>query len=51
MITEAAKTPSTQLLRGSINNLRKSRRSQDFFFTNADRAKMGATAMPPGLAD
>ncbi|RKF46164.1 putative type VI secretion system effector [Paraburkholderia fungorum] len=50
MITEAAKTPATQLLRGSINNLRKSRRSQDFFFTNADREKMGATAIAAGLA-
>ena len=38
-----------QLLRGRIGNLRKSRCSQDFFFTDADRAKMGATAIAAGL--
>jgi hypothetical protein len=39
-----------QLLRGRISNLRKTRRGQDFFFTDADRAKMGATAIAAGLA-
>jgi len=38
------------LLRGRICNLRKMRCSQDFFFTDADRAKMGATAIAAGLA-
>ncbi|WP_176096852.1 putative type VI secretion system effector [Burkholderia cepacia] len=38
-----------QLLRGRIGNLRKSRCSQDFSFTDADRAKMGATAIAAGL--
>ncbi|WP_155753880.1 putative type VI secretion system effector [Burkholderia cepacia] len=38
-----------QLLRGRIGNLRKSRCSQDFFFTDADRAKMGATAIAAGV--
>lgn len=39
----------TQLLHGRISNLRRSRRSQDFFFTDADHAKMGATAIAAGL--
>ncbi|KWC79298.1 hypothetical protein WL56_22405 [Burkholderia cepacia] len=38
-----------QLLRGRIGNLRKSRCSQDFFFTDADRAKMGTTAIAAGM--
>ncbi|KVW79508.1 hypothetical protein WL00_34805 [Burkholderia cepacia] len=38
-----------QLLRGRIGNLRKSRCSQDFFFTDADRAKMGTTAIAAGV--
>ena len=38
-----------QLLRGRIGNLRKSRCSQDFFFTDADRTKMGATAIAAGV--
>jgi hypothetical protein len=50
MTTEKTQGTSTQLLRGKISNLRKSRRSQDFFFTDADRAKMGATAIAAGLA-
>ncbi|RQT48246.1 putative type VI secretion system effector [Burkholderia cepacia] len=37
-----------QLLRGRIGNLRKSRCSQDFFFTDADRAKMGAISIAAG---
>ncbi|MGS1028134.1 putative type VI secretion system effector [Burkholderia glumae] len=40
----------TRLLKGCIHNLRKARRKQDFFFTSADRAKMGATAVAAGLA-
>ncbi|THJ54698.1 hypothetical protein E9536_14110 [Burkholderia sp. LS-044] len=38
-----------QLLRGRIGNLRKSRCSQDFFFTDADRAKIGTTAIAAGV--
>ncbi|WP_081084997.1 putative type VI secretion system effector [Burkholderia territorii] len=40
----------THLLRGRIQNLRKTRLNQDFFFNAADRAKMGATAIAAGLA-
>jgi hypothetical protein len=40
----------TQLLHGRISNLRKTRRGQDFFFTDSDRAKMGASAIAAGLA-
>lgn len=49
MSNETASSP-TQLLRGRISNFRKTRRSQDFFFTDADRAKMSATAIAAGLA-
>lgn len=38
------------LLRGQIRNLRKTRCSRDFVFTEADRTKMGATAIAAGLA-
>ena len=38
------------LLRGHIRNLRKTRCSRDFVFTEADRTKMGATAIAAGLA-
>ncbi|WP_371143009.1 putative type VI secretion system effector [Burkholderia cepacia] len=38
-----------RLLHGCIGNLRKLRCSQDFFFTDADRAKMGATAVAAGV--
>ncbi|MDN7560434.1 putative type VI secretion system effector [Burkholderia orbicola] len=41
---------STRLLRGRIRNLHKTRRTQDFFFMAADRARMGATAVAAGLA-
>ncbi|AOJ17966.1 hypothetical protein WJ11_00690 [Burkholderia cenocepacia] len=41
---------STRLLRGRIHNLHKTRRTQDFFFTAADRARMGTTAVAAGLA-
>jgi len=40
----------TRLLKGRIHNLRKTRRNQDFFFTAADRARMGATAIAAGVA-
>lgn len=40
---------STQLLRGRVQNLRKTRCSQDFFFTRENSAKMGATAIAAGL--
>ncbi|KWA25556.1 putative type VI secretion system effector [Burkholderia territorii] len=40
----------THLLHGRIQNLRKTRLNQDFFFNAADRAKMGATAIAAGLA-
>ncbi|UQO32931.1 putative type VI secretion system effector [Burkholderia cepacia] len=42
-------TDQMQLLRGRIGDLRKSRCSQDFFFTDADRAKMGTTAIAAGV--
>ncbi|TDA45645.1 hypothetical protein EVG18_20510 [Burkholderia pyrrocinia] len=38
-----------QLLHGHIGNLRKSRCNWDFLFGDADRAKMGATAIAAGL--
>ena len=38
-----------QLLQGHIGNLRKSRCSWDFLFCDADRAKIGATAIAAGL--
>jgi hypothetical protein len=50
MTTNTVQSPSTVLLRGRICNLRKTRRSQDFFFTDADRARMGATAVAASLA-
>lgn len=39
-----------RLLCGRILNLRKTRRSQNFFFKTADRTKMGAVAITTGLA-
>jgi hypothetical protein len=48
-IERTSPAPAT-LLRGRIANLRKTRRSQDFFFTDSDRKKMGATAIAAGLA-
>jgi hypothetical protein len=50
MNSSATETSPTRLLNGHIQNLRKTRRHQDFFFTAADRAKMGATAIAAGLA-
>lgn len=45
----AMKGGSTQLLRGTIRNYRKSRRNQDFMFTPEDRARMGATVIGAAL--
>ncbi|UOB56794.1 hypothetical protein MRS60_06735 [Burkholderia pyrrocinia] len=39
-----------QLFHGHIGNLRKSRCDRDFLFGDADRAKMGVTAIAAGLA-
>jgi hypothetical protein len=50
MNLSATGTSLTRLLKGRIHNLRKTRRNQDFFFTAADRARMGATAIAAGLA-
>lgn len=40
---------TARLLQGNIGNLRKTRASRDFFFTDGDRLKMGATAVGAGL--
>lgn len=50
MTIETTSPAPATLLRGRITNLRKTRRSQDFFFTDSDRKKMGATAIAAGLA-
>lgn len=50
MNLSATGTSPTRLLKGRIYNLRKTRRNQDFFFTESDRAKMGATVIAAGLA-
>ncbi|QTD93121.1 putative type VI secretion system effector [Burkholderia anthina] len=50
MNPSATETSPTHLLKGHIQNLRKTRRNQDFFFTAAARAKRGATAITAGLA-
>lgn len=39
-----------ELLRGRITGLRKTRRAQEFFFTDADQKKISATAIAAGLA-
>ncbi|WP_081061315.1 putative type VI secretion system effector [Burkholderia territorii] len=39
----------THLLHGRIQNMRKTRLNQDFFFKSGDRAKMEATAIAAGL--
>lgn len=44
------KSSPTQLLRGYIQNLRSTRQSQEFLFTDADRIAMGATAVAASLA-
>lgn len=48
MAEETVRAPV--LLRGHIRNLRKTRCRRDFVFTEADRTKMGATAIAAGLA-
>ncbi len=50
MMTETAQPSPTKLLRGSIRNLRGTRTSQEFLFTDADRMAMGVTAVTAGLA-
>ncbi|MBW0445162.1 hypothetical protein EN871_04250 [bacterium M00.F.Ca.ET.228.01.1.1] len=48
-IRETLQSP-LKLLRGRITGLRKTRRGQEFFLTDADRKKIGATAIAAGLA-
>ncbi|WP_080409316.1 putative type VI secretion system effector [Burkholderia ubonensis] len=50
MMADTAKSSPTQLLRGHIQNLRKTRQFQEFLFTDADRTAMGVTAFATGLA-
>lgn len=50
MTIETTSSTPTQLLRGCMVNLRKTRCNQDFFFTKSDRERMGATAIAAGLA-
>ncbi|MFL9895686.1 putative type VI secretion system effector, partial [Paraburkholderia sp. RL17-381-BIF-C] len=50
MTIETTSSTPTQLLRGCMVNLRKTRCNQDFFFTKSDRGRMGATAIAAGLA-
>jgi hypothetical protein len=40
---------AAQLLRGTIRNYRKTRQTQDFMFTQADKNKLGAAAIVAGL--
>ncbi|MBN3834587.1 putative type VI secretion system effector [Burkholderia sp. Ac-20344] len=49
-MTDTAQSSPTQLLRGHIRNLRSTRQSQEFLFTDADRTAMGVTAVAAGLA-
>ncbi|AFQ48534.1 putative type VI secretion system effector [Burkholderia cepacia] len=49
-MADTAQSTSTQLLRGHIRNLRSTRQSQEFLFTDADRTTMGVTAVAAGLA-
>ncbi|MGS1076206.1 hypothetical protein [Burkholderia glumae] len=50
MTKESTKGGTAQLLRGRIQNLRKTRCRRDFVFTASDRTNMGATAIAAGLA-
>ncbi|RQT11459.1 putative type VI secretion system effector [Burkholderia contaminans] len=50
MMADTAQSAPTQLLRGHIRNLRSTRQSQEFLFTDADRMAMGVTAVAAGLA-
>lgn len=49
-MADTAQSAPTQLLRGHIRNLRSTRQSQAFLFTDADRTGMGVTAVAAGLA-
>ncbi|QHE14240.1 putative type VI secretion system effector [Burkholderia glumae] len=49
-MTSNTNTGTAQLLRGRIQNLRKTRCRRDFIFTASDRTNMGATAIAAGLA-
>jgi hypothetical protein len=48
-MTKEATQGNAQLLRGRIQNLRKTRCRRDFVFTASDRTNMGATAIAAGL--
>ena len=50
MTVYTEKLSPTQLLRGHVRNLRSTRQSQEFLFTDADRTAMGVTAVAAGLA-
>ncbi|WP_346428406.1 putative type VI secretion system effector [Burkholderia sp. Nafp2/4-1b] len=50
MAVYTEKLSPTQLLRGHIRNLRSTRQSQEFLFTDAERTSMGVTAVAAGLA-
>ncbi|MGN7981824.1 putative type VI secretion system effector [Burkholderia sp. 22313] len=50
MMADTEKSSPTQLLKGHIRNLRSTRQSQEFLFTDADRTAMGVTAVAAGLA-
>lgn len=49
-MADTAQSSPTQLLRGHIRNLRSTRQSQEFLFTDDDRTAMGVTAVAAGLA-
>jgi hypothetical protein len=49
-MTETAQSSPTKLFKGIIRNLRSTRTSQEFLFTDADRTAMGVTAVAAGLA-
>ena len=49
-MADTAQSSPTQLLRGHIRNLRSTRRSQEFLFSDADRTAMGVTAVAAGIA-
>lgn len=50
MSTAYSSSPATVLLHGRLHNLRRTRQSHDFVFTDTDRSKIGATAVAAGLA-
>ncbi|KWN18355.1 hypothetical protein WT83_11085 [Burkholderia territorii] len=49
MNTQTTEAGSSALLRGRIQNLRRTRCNPDFVFSSADRTKMGASAIAAGL--